>query len=173
MIRITALVFAILLSQVSGATPDHNHTPPVMPKEFDTLKGLVGTWVGTTDMGDGKQQAVTVVYELTSGGTALTEKLGPGTPMEMISVYHKEGKSLGMTHYCAVGNQPHMKLKKADAKSMAFEMVGNAGISSPKESHMHAVTLSIIDANTLKHEWVNYEDGKKKMTGVFTFKRKI
>lgn len=154
------------------ASPDHNHPPVAMPKEFDSVKQLVGTWEGTGNMGDGKEQPVTVVYELTSGGTAVTEKLMPGTPMEMVSVYHKEGKSLGMTHYCAMGNQPHLKLKSAEPKSVVFEMVGTAGITSAKEPHMHAVTLTMADADSLKQEWVSFEGGKKKMTAVFTYKRK-
>jgi len=165
------LPFLLTLSQLAFASPDHEHKP-VMPKEFDYMKHLVGSWEGETDAGNGKKEPVTVVYELTSGGTALAEKLFPGTSHEMISIYHKEGKSLGMTHYCAIGNQPHMKLKKADAKMMTFEMEGVAGISSAKEPHMHAITLTFTDSDTLKQEWSNYEGGKKNATAVFNYKRK-
>lgn len=163
------LVLSLVFSQAGLA--GHDHEPPKMPKEFDTLKKLVGTWEGTTKMGDQDTQA-TVIYKLTSGGTAITEQMMPGTPQEMITVYHKEGKSLGMTHYCALGNQPHMQLKKADERSVAFEMQKPIGVTSMKESHMHAVTLTLEDENTLKQEWVNFEGGKKKELAVFTFKRK-
>ena len=143
-----------------------------MPKEFDMMKGLVGTWEGTTMM-DGKETPVSVVYKVTSNGSVLTEILGPGQPMEMISVYHKEGNSLAMTHYCALGNQPHMKLKKSDAKSVSFEMVGKSGIASMKEPHMHAVTLTLTDPNTLQAEWTHFENGKPSAEkALFTFKRK-
>ena len=160
----------ILISQVALAHP--NHEAPPMPKEFDTLKGLVGTWEGKAKMGGDKEELVKVVYELTSGGTAIVEKLMPGTPNEMVTVYHKDGKTLGMTHYCALGNQPHMMLKKADASTMVFEMTKVQGISSIKEPHMHAVTLTMPDKDTLNQEWTHFSDGKKSMTVHLSFKRK-
>jgi hypothetical protein len=72
-----------------------------------------------------------------------------------------------------MGNHPEMKLKKADGNSIAFEMTKPAGISSMKETHMHAVTLTLTDANTLKQEWTSFEKGKKAETATFNFKRKI
>ena len=52
----------------------------------------------------------------TAGGSAVQETQFPGTPMEMVSVYHLDGADLVMTHYCVLGNQPRMK---ADPKSPA------------------------------------------------------
>lgn len=163
---ITAVLFA--LASVAVA---HEHPVPTMPKEFDTLKGMIGTWE-TTYTEHGKEETGTVVYELTSGGTAITEKLGAGTEHEMVSVYHKNGKTLGMTHFCALGNAPQMKLKKATDKSLTFEMTGNAGIQNAKEMHMHAVTLNWKDKDTVVQEWTNYVNGKKGETAIFTLKRK-
>ncbi len=170
-LRITALTSALVFTaQLAFAGAGH-HEAPTMPKEFDTLKGLVGHWEGTTTH-DGKEEKATVDYKLTSGGTAITETLGAGTPHEMVSVYHKDGETLGMTHYCAMGNQPHMMMKKADAKSMVFEMTKPQGVSSMKETHMHGITLTLDDPNTLTHEWQNWENGKKAQTVKFTLKRK-
>jgi hypothetical protein len=151
----------------------HDHpAPPPMPKSFDVLKKLVGNWEGTGKGGDGKETKASAVYELTSGGTALLQKLGPGSPHEMVSVYHKEGTGLGMTHYCALGNAPHMTLKKSDEKSVAFEMAAPQGISSPKEPHMHAVTITWVDADHVREEWTHFADGVKKDSMVFTWSRK-
>ena len=162
------ILFGLLASVSAFAHPSPQ--PPVMPAEFDTLKKLLGIWEGTTDM-NGKSMPMKVTYELTSGGTAITEKLGPGTPMEMISIYYKQGKSLAMTHYCAMNNHPQMKLKKSDAKSLSFEMTDTTGLSSAKEMHMHALTLILPDENTLNQEWTNYSGGKKGELAKFTFKR--
>jgi hypothetical protein len=170
MIKLRLIAFSCVLIS-SHAFAGHDHAPPTMPKEFATLKKLVGKWEGTTVM-EGKEEKAVVEYKLTSAGTALVETMGPGTPHEMVSVYHKQGKSLGMTHYCALGNQPHMALKKATDKSVAFEMTKPVGISSMKEMHMHAVTLTLADDDTLKHEWTNYTNGKNAGTMVFNFKRK-
>jgi hypothetical protein len=146
---------------------------PTMPKEFAEMKKLVGTWEGTADMGTGKPEPVKVIYELTSGGTAITEKLMPGTPHEMTTIYYSDGKSLAMTHYCATGNHPEMKLKKANTKGLEFEMTAPTGVASMNEMHMHALKLTLSDANTLKQEWTNFTDGKKAEVAVFNFKRKM
>jgi len=166
-LTILALTFAP--SAFAGMT----HPAPTMPKSFDALKNLVGTWEGSSKMGD-KVENVTVTYELTSGGTVIMERLMPGTPHEMVSVYHKEGKSLGMTHYCALGNQPHMKLKNSDATTMSFEMDMKTpvGITSPNEPHMHALKLTMADANSLNQEWTHYMNGKAGQSVVFAYKRK-
>lgn len=163
------LISSLLISVMATASPEHK--PAAMPKEFETLKKLIGTWEGTTKMGD-KEETVKVVYELTSGGTAITEKLMQGTPQEMTSVYHKDNKSIAMTHYCALGNQPHLKLKKQTDNMVSFEMTKPQGIGSMKEPHMHAMTMTFDGADKLKHEWVSYEGGKKKDTVVFTLTRK-
>jgi hypothetical protein len=148
-----------------------HHTPASMPKEFNTLKKLVGTWEGKNKMGD-KEESMTVVYKLTSGGTAITETMMPGTDHEMITVYYKEGSSLGMTHYCALGNQPHMALEKATDNSLFFDMKKPVGISSLNESHMHSLKITMNDVNSITQEWTNFEDGKKAQSVVFNLKRK-
>jgi len=160
----------IILFAPSFAFAHPGHQPPVMPKEFETLKKLIGTWEGTTTM-NGKEENMKVTYALTSGGTAIEEREFAGTPNEMVSIYHKEGKSLAMTHFCALGNQPHMAMKKATADSLAFEMTKSMGLVSPKEEHMHAVTLTFTGPDTLKQEWTHYADGKATGTVAFNFKR--
>jgi hypothetical protein len=77
-----------------------------------------------------------------------------------------------MTHYCALGNQPHMKLKQAGAGRLVFEMDKPAGIASIEESHMHALTLTLQDKDTLQQDWVNYQNGKAVQTSTFVFHRK-
>lgn len=160
---------ALVLGTQAFAHPEPH--PAAMPKEFTTLSSLVGTWDGTGMM-QGKETAMTVEYKLSSGGTVLIETLFPGTPHEMVSVYHRSGKTIAMTHYCAMGNQPEMMLRKATDKSLAFELTKPVGISSLKEMHMHALKLTLADADSLTQEWTNFMDGKPGETAVFKFKRK-
>ena len=109
-----------------------------------------------------------VTYELTSGGTALVEKLAPGTPMEMITVYANQGSQVNVTHFCMMGNQPELRLKKAEGDVFQFEMDGTHGISDKNDMHMHALTLT-LHGDQLKHEWTNYKDDKKGEVMVFEF----
>jgi hypothetical protein len=135
-------------------------TAPKMPVEFKKLKGLVGTWKGTAQKGEGKPMETTNRFELTSGGTAILEKIGDGADHQMISVYCAENGKLVMTHYCTVGNQPKMSLVKSTDKSLVFAMKGTDGISSAKDMHMHAMTITWKDADHITEDWSMYVDGK-------------
>ena len=160
----------VLFAATAHAGPDHKHPEPKIAPAFNDLKALVGTWEGTTTM-HGEPMKSVVTYELTSGGTALIEKLGPGTPHEMVTIYSTRDNKVAATHFCAVGNQPEMKLKKAENGTFTFEMDGTKGISNKNEMHMHALTITLA-GNKLKQEWTNYNNNKKDQTAVFEFTKK-
>ena len=77
-----------------------------------------------------------------------------------------------MTHYCAIGNHPQLRFKEGNDQHMSFEMTKAVGVVSMKEPHMHAVTLTMADADHLTQEWTSYAGGKKQETAVFKFQRK-
>jgi len=135
--------------------------PPPTTKEFQQMKQLVGTWKGTSsDMGK-ESEDITVIYQLTSGGSALTEMLTPGTPHEMLSVYADEGGKLAMTHYCMLGNHPRMQLSKSEANELDFVMKQKDPSIPAAAKHMHGVTLYFQDADHLMQKWSCYENGKE------------
>ena len=168
--RATVLAIALLSTNAfAGAEPEF--PAPKISARFESLKRLVGTWEGTSKM-DGTDQPIKITYELTSGGTALVEKLMPGTPEEMITVYANNGDQVNVTHFCMVGNQPQMKLRKAEGDVFQFEMDGTKGIANKNDMHMHALTLT-LHGNSLKQEWTNYKDNKKGESMVFEFTKRI
>lgn len=168
--KVMLLLFCFGLSLSVNSAFAGDKKSAVTPKSFESMKQLLGTWEGKGKM-HGEEQTVKSVYSLTSGGSAIQHVFMPETPGEMITMYHKEGDSLAMTHYCALGNQPYMKLKKATDTTFAFEMSGTRGIQSKKEPHMHAVTVTLVDNNKLKEEWVFYKDGKEESATLFSFNR--
>ena len=132
---------------------------------------MVGNWKGTQDTPDGKED-VTVEYNLSSAGTILTEKLMPGTPHEMFSIYHGDTNRVLMTHYCAFGNQPRMKMVKTNRpNTYKFVYMDGTSIRSIKDPHMHQLTLTMLNKNHITHEWVFYENGKPAQTVTFNLKR--
>ena len=91
----------------------------------------------------------------------------------MVTVIHQDGDDLALTHYCALGNQPHMKTKrKTDGDKIAFKFASASNLKSEKEMHMHDVTYTFVDKDTLKAEWTHYDDGKPAGSAVFELKRK-
>lgn len=163
-------IIAVAVSQVAFATP--NHPTPTMPKNFEMMKNLTGTWEGTTKM-NGTDQTTTVTYEMTANGTAVKETMMPNTPQEMMTMYYAEGNKVAMTHYCAMGNHPKLTMKKANPTTMTFELAPtNNGLTSTKEPHMHALTITMTTPDQMTQEWTSFEGGKKKDTTTFTLTRK-
>jgi len=81
-----------------------------------------------------------VTYRLASGGSVVEETLFPGTPHEMISMYHVVDGELVLTHYCAMANQPRMRLdRKASApERLVFAFDGGTNFDPAKDTHGHS-----------------------------------
>jgi hypothetical protein len=139
--------------------------------EFEKFKALAGEWVGKGNH-DGHEIDAVVTYKLTSGGSAVVETIGPGSEHEMVTVIHPDGEKLALTHYCAVGNQPQMQTKSAAAGKVEFDFVRGTNMKSDKDMHMHSVTFTFVDKDTLKTEWTLYKDGKAAGKALFDLKRK-
>jgi hypothetical protein len=138
--------------------------------EFERMKGLVGTWTGKTDLGQGLID-LTLQYRLLAGGSVLEERVFAGTPNEMVTMYYDKGGTLAMTHYCVLGNRPAMYLKSSDAKTLRFDFDKTCGINPKKESHMHAMTITFDDADTITTSCKAIMDGKEMPEHPTTLKR--
>lgn len=138
--------------------------------EFERMKTLVGTWNGRTDMGQGPID-ISLQFRLLAGGSVLEERCFAGTPNEMVTMYYDQNGRLAMTHYCMFGNRPAMLLKSSDAKSIKLDFDPTCGIDPGKESHMHAVTITFDDANTITTSCKAILDGKAAPEKPTTLKR--
>ncbi len=140
---------------------------------FEALKGLEGTWTGTVAMeegGEGRQ--TTIVYEVSAGGHSVIETFGPGTPMEMFSVYHLDGDDLLMTHYCAIGNAPRMKLAPSDKPGeLVFEFNGGSNMDPEKDAHAHEGRMQLLGPDEYASQAVGYSEGEPSSIQYFSMKR--
>jgi hypothetical protein len=165
--KILAFVFVILAGLMLapfGAVSTENMMPTQMAHsgDFERMKALVGAWEGKVDMGKG-MESLKVTYELTSAGNAILERFAAGQPHEMVTVYHDRSGKLGMTHYCSLGNQPHMDLTNPGESTMKFVLSEkNPGLASLNETHMHALTITVDDKNSISQTWTLYDKGVKK-----------
>jgi hypothetical protein len=157
--RITGLALALVIAaatHVGYAAGDSNADTTAA---FARLKTLVGEW--KTD--DGKES---LTYELVAGGTALLEReSGAGRPT-MLTLYHRDGNRLVLTHYCMAGNQPRMQAKPFDAgaNEIAFDFLDATNLSSPVAGHMHSTSIRFVDADHIDTVWEFHENGKATMT---------
>jgi hypothetical protein len=165
------LIGAIALCLLAG--PSLNlpqsaaQTEKPTPKEtsaqtcFAKLKKLAGDWTHKDDK-TGKE-TVTLRYRVISGGTAVEEEMLPGSPYSMTSIYTLDNGSLVMTHFCSMGNQPHLKATAASTPSkMEFECIGGGGnMKSENDYHIHHLLFTFLSDNHFTQEWAANKDGKQ------------
>ncbi len=168
-ITVIACLFFVGTFIASSDDTEHMKQPYTGSKEFERLKTLVGTWEGTSS--EKGYEKVTVKYEITARGSAIVETLFPGTPHEMVSVYYDNGKKLGMTHYCMLGNQPQMELKSADSNKIDLVFSGGTNVDPKKAPHMHELSISFVGKDNIVEEWTFYENGQKKDVTIFKLSR--
>ena len=165
----TFVLPALCLALIAPATSMAGHDG-VAKQAFNKMKTLVGKWTGKMN-DSGQSMAATVEYKLTGSDTALVETLGPGSPFEMVSVYHMDNDSLVMTHYCGAGNQPFMKFKPGKGANVVFFDFVSGSNMKPGDMHMHRVTHTFDGPDHVLSEWQSFKDGKPGAKGMFDFHR--
>jgi len=151
-----------------GATALGAQAAESTAQRFEKIKTLAGDWIDAE--GDG---SVAASYRVTAGGSAVVETMLPGTPYEMVTVFTIDKDDLVLTHYCAQGNQPHMKaIKGGEAGTIAFKFDGGGNMKSTNDGHMHDATFTFVDADHVKSTWQYYKDGKPGEKAEFSHVRK-
>ena len=147
-------------------------TPYTGSPQFEQIKKLAGTWEGSEISEHAQPDSkVKVQYEVISNGSAVEERLFPGTPHEMVSIYSDKNGKPAMTHYCAMGNQPEMSMIDSDEKHITFDFSQGNMIDPAKDTYMHGLNLIWTDADHLTAEWTLYQAGKEAGKTVFKLAR--
>jgi len=168
---ILVALLGLVIGPLAASSGEYQEGSVVHSKEFDKMKELVGVWEGITDMGKG-MVTIKASYELTSAGNAILERLFVGLPHEMVTVYYDYNGRLTMTHYCALGNQPHMELMNPGERNMMFVLSEkNPNLPSGKETHMHSLNISFDNKDNITHTWSLYENGEKRSETVIKLMR--
>jgi hypothetical protein len=167
MTRRTLIGGMMILALAAGGRGDDapaKATPTPTHPGLEKIKKLAGTWVEADKDGKPTDKVVSVV-RVTAGGSAVHETNFPGTPMEMVSVYHLDKGELVMTHYCILGNQPRMKADpKAPANQIKWVFAGGTNLDPAKDAHMHGATVTFVDDDHIAIEGEAWENGKPSPT---------
>ena len=179
-VLLAVAAFSVFAGEDGGAPKEKGAAHPA-PKagsaEFERLKALVGRWEsempkpgGGSEGGKGAMTTVATEYRLAANGSVIVERNFPDTPMEMISVYHDRRGKLWMTHYCAKGNQPQMRLTGSTDGVITMALV-EGSLNSPDESHMHSVSIAFDGEDTMSQTWTMFEGGNETMAHTMTYRR--
>jgi hypothetical protein len=169
MSRFSLVVVAAILG--GGLTPLAAQQPAA--SAFDRLKAMEGEWIDVTGA-FGKAGAIVATYKVTGSGNTVIESFPVGTPYEMTTVYHRDGGSVLLTHYCSGGTQPRMRAKTIDGNVMEFAYEDGTNIDVATTSHMHNMRWEFVSNDEIKATWHNWANGKEDLThvGAMHFKRR-
>lgn len=161
----------VLILAATAALADEHKSAIAPNASFDKMKALDGAWVGTM-MDGGKEYPATTRFAMISDGSALMAWLGEGTPEEMVTVFHMDGKQLMGTHYCAGHNQPRfVAVDGKDPNRVVFKFKDATNLGA-HDGHMQEVAFIFDGADHHIEEWTYVDEQGKLSTGRFDFKRK-
>jgi len=171
-----ALMCSVVLATVAPAIAGS----PTAQEVFDQLKDLAGTWEGQPE-GQGEEakaeaEAAGIAIhdiQVSAAGTVVMETMGPGTDHEMINMYHLDGDDLVLTHYCAGGNQPQMRLNQtaSSADLLVFDFAGGTNLDPEVDNHIHSARIQLVDGDHMESVWKAYGGGKEVATMTFHLAR--
>ena len=168
-----ALVLAATTGLIAGADVKQTSDADAAHQGFEKIKALNGDWEvarAPTDHEHGPMSG-TVSYKVTAGGSAVLETLFGGSEHEMVTLYYIDGDTLSLTHYCMLGNRPHMRAEpRSEPNQLTFKCFGDDKIEA--DDHMHQVTFTFVDPDHLKTEWVLFKGGKAAGDHAFELTRK-
>lgn len=136
---------------------------------IDRVKSLEGEWEMVDDQG---QRRVASVFKVGSGGSAVREVMFPGSDHEMTNVYHMDGPTLVLTHYCAVGNQPRMRAVAGSPNRIEFRFDSVTNWAGGGQTYMGQMTLEFVDADHIVERWYHIRDGQAGDPTEFVLTRK-
>ena len=167
-------LFATMLASSGHVTAQaaHQHTPADAARELskarfrfspelEKIKALAGRWEGTTFREREGTSAAVITYEVTAAGSAVIERMFPGTAREMTTLYHDDSTGrLIAQHYCNAGNQPRLRLAESNGERLSFVLSPDSDLRADLEGHAHELTLQIGPDGSLIHDWLNHYLGK-------------
>ena len=101
---------------------------------FERLERMVGSWT-SVERRQGARPTTTTFRRTGGGKTLVNDAVG------MLTIYHPDGATLMLTHYCGAGNQPRMRLQEFDGKTMSFAMFDITNLATPQSYHTTHVEL--------------------------------
>jgi hypothetical protein len=137
---------------------------------FEKMKKFEGKWeCNSPGLGDFKE-----TYKLIAGGSVLMGNEMEDKPeMAMVTMYHMDGDTLMLTHYCMAKNQPRLVATKVadDLSSVTFEYKDGTNLASRDVGHMDSVVINFKDDDNFSSRWSWFEKGKEQWMEAVTAKR--
>lgn len=124
---------------------------------FEKFKGLAGTWVADSDKGWKDETQ----FHVRGRGTAIEEStFMQEAERGMVTMYHLNGATMMLTHYCEAGNQPRMKVSRVEGNKVFFELLDITNLK-PGAGYMRQAVFEFLEKDRFSSQWTFYKDGKE------------
>lgn len=169
---LVTLALAMPLARAAGDEMKHQPAAQKPVPAFEALRALAGEWEGTARPGGAdKTMHTRATIQVVSNGSAVMLVTDPGTPHEMVTMFHRDEDALVATHYCAAMNQPRMKATStADAKRVAFDFFDGTNLVA-YPGRMQGLVMAMPSPDRHTQAWTYRGDGKES-TMLFDLSRK-
>lgn len=125
---------------------------------FERLAGLAGSWEGRSSQGWVARSEV----ELIARGSVVLERTNfeahPGETM--LTLFHKDGAELVLTHYCVAGNQPRLVASALEGDTLAFTFRDATNLPDPGTGHMGSARFVLEGPDSFSSRWSFDQGGK-------------
>ncbi len=157
----------VLLGMASWA---QSSAPSKAQATFQQLKTLQGEW--RVDFGEKNAPEVVVRFDLFANSSVLRETNFPGTPNEMITLFHLDGDTVVSTHYCAGGNQSTVRAPNHSIKEIVFPHASVTNLV-PGASYMRLERVEFLAPDSVRFTWSSVDaKGTRLKTYNMTYQRK-
>jgi hypothetical protein len=82
-------------------------------------------------------------------------QVGSDTAIDMVTLYHLDGDTLMMTHFCVVNNQVRLRAEPitGDGKVLSFSYIDASNLSVSNKEVMNKLELTLTDKDHLTQVW--------------------
>lgn len=134
---------------------------PSAAQVFEQFQALAGEWKGRSTKGWTGEAG----FEVIAAGSVVVEtsRFQAHPDETMMTMYHLDGNTMLLTHYCVAKNQPRLQMSavEEDGKKITFRFRDGTNLASRNQGHMDSVVYHFEGPDQFTSQWSFYKDGKE------------
>ena len=91
----------------------------------------------------------------------------------MLTLFHRDGPRLLLTHYCVAGNQPRLVASEfsGDARAITFTFLDATNLAARDQGHMDSAVLRFEGPDSFSSSWSWYQAGETRWLEEIRYRR--
>jgi hypothetical protein len=91
----------------------------------------------------------------------------------MLTLFHRDGEELLLTHYCVAGNQPRLIASAIGEDELSFSFRDATHLPAPEQGHMHECRLRFEGPDRFTSQWSFYSGGHESWMEEIAYRRLV